>query len=1541
MNTQRDNSTFLIKSSKNRSFGTGFCIYKDEEGSYLLTAAHVVESCGVENLLIESLPAKLFHISQENGSLDLALVYVEGLLNTAILKLCQEKAIVGERFDIVGYRPHKKDHAKEPLKGYIKKAYTLESEEKRDIYELRINEDDSIEQGYSGSAVVSTVTGLVIAIATDRKTNGQQAYATPTYYLKEIWKEMPKDFFESFSDTNPYKGLNSFEYEDRENYYGREEESQEIASRLKTTKLFTLLGASGSGKSSLIFAGVLPLIKSDEVEVLSFRPLDEPFKNLASVFIPILYTDKLEQLRKEKELAHDLFKNNITLTQLVEMLLEQKGVKHLYLIIDQFEELFTLTEESSSKNAFLDQLLLVINSDLGVTLLLSMRADFLSHISYYDSFNKAYNTHPSQMLSLLRREKLRRVIELPAKKMGVEFQEGLVERIIEEIEDEAGQLPLLEFALEQFWVNKKGRIISHVVLDEMQSISHSISHYADRVYERNPTYHASIKKVLIKLVNPGSGKEDTRRIASFDEFDKESRKTITLLANERLIVTEDGNIDIVHEALIREWQRLEKWINDYRDFLEWEKHLRDDRKFYVKNGSKKEDLLVESKLLRAKEFLESHEEYISPLDKGFVKKSIVKAKLKRKMRLIGLSLIFVSLLGVTGVIFSFWKSTENQKGKVQNILYNSTIKQGIIARDYFKESLKSKLIFANALSQSLDEYQFEKSKLLYRSSFKNNFQLKSIMEYNQSIDGAIFTKNENKILSWNNFGTMQLWDKSSLSLMKEYISKNTIEKVVFSKNEQKILSWGSRDTTVEKQTSSSEGIVQIWNRASPYPLYVFKHDSKVNGVKWTKDETKILVWTGDFLRTGTILLWSSDNNSSPIQTYTYTKPDGMFGKTHTGAIIGAMFNRDESEILSWSDSGILVLWDTESSVPIQVFELNQSVFKDAISSMGRINGAIFNQNESEILSWHGNGIVTLWSRNSKTPLKVFRHEDFVESATFNKNETEILSWSKDGTIKLWNKDNNTSVLYECKHQNLVNVYFSKNEKEIFSFSSDGVLKIWDRDGRTPVQVFRYDSDFKEYQQRMSDVKIKSFNNIGDMTFLNKIFKHNQNTSKVVLNSSGEEALSYSRDGTLKLWNYNQSVRKKTKIKTKNISVTPNNKLHLWGINNPIPLKIFEHKSDYNGLQNIQKDNQMISWTIKSNLMSDWRSGTIKLWDTNSTRPLQVYNSAIDGALFSKKDEIFLTWGGWNRINGRVYLWDYLNTTPIKGFLFGSDLKGATFNNDENKVIAWGGGDMFNISMGKIKLWDINSSIIKTYEQSQGVEGVVFSPNDKYFLSWGGSNILNLWNEKNRNPLKKFKHSSNVKGAFFTKDSTKILSWSADKTLKLWSIKQTTPIQIFKHHQSIKGAILSKTEQYILSWDSNTMKLWENNNSSAVKIFKSDIPISRVKLNKDETKILSWNSFSVTLWDINYSSPLNTFIHQSLEEASFIDDNNYIYSRGKNGIKLHTLTSKMSLDKKHYPLKTQVETGAYLTPSGEVKALTKKEWEAKKIKYEKILVETKD
>jgi tetratricopeptide (TPR) repeat protein len=199
------NDTFLIKSNANQSFGTGFCIYKDEQGSFLLTNAHVVEACGEDNLEVDEFKAMVFKVGISD-SLDLALIYVEGLVDSIALKLSSGTIKKGAHFYISGFREHLYSNYKlETLNGSIKKISKLYTKkEKFERYELKVKYNDTVQKGYSGSAV-RCLNGYVVAIATSRYTN-REFEAIPIKYLNLIWNDMPNNLMYD----EPCKGNNKF-----------------------------------------------------------------------------------------------------------------------------------------------------------------------------------------------------------------------------------------------------------------------------------------------------------------------------------------------------------------------------------------------------------------------------------------------------------------------------------------------------------------------------------------------------------------------------------------------------------------------------------------------------------------------------------------------------------------------------------------------------------------------------------------------------------------------------------------------------------------------------------------------------------------------------------------------------------------------------------------------------------------------------------------------------------------------------------------------------------------------------------------------------------------------------------------------------------------------------------------------------------------------------------------------------------------------------------------------------------------------------------
>lgn len=185
-------STFLIKSTKNKSFGTSFVVHTYNNYTYLITCTHVVEECSEDSLEVDGKKAILLYKGSSNN-IDLAVIYVEGLEAVSVLNLCFSPIKENTLFQIKGFKPHKRESFKfEILNGYIQKISALYSENKNiKTYELSLHKNSKIEKGYSGSAIQLQGTNTVIAVATDRHQDGKSAYAIPIIYLQNIWEDLP------------------------------------------------------------------------------------------------------------------------------------------------------------------------------------------------------------------------------------------------------------------------------------------------------------------------------------------------------------------------------------------------------------------------------------------------------------------------------------------------------------------------------------------------------------------------------------------------------------------------------------------------------------------------------------------------------------------------------------------------------------------------------------------------------------------------------------------------------------------------------------------------------------------------------------------------------------------------------------------------------------------------------------------------------------------------------------------------------------------------------------------------------------------------------------------------------------------------------------------------------------------------------------------------------------------------------------------------------------------------------------------------------
>jgi hypothetical protein len=335
-----------------------------------------------------------------------------------------------------------------------------------------------------------------------------------------------------------------------------------------------------------VLAGLVPKLQKTGYWLFThFRPGSEPFHALALALVP-LYTQNLDNTDKiiqARKLAQALGDGKIPLADVFAQIHQNHPTQRVLLIADQFEELYTLCADQKIRHSFLDSLLVsfqssAYQSQYNHVLVATMRADFLGNALSYPAFGDVLKTDIK--LRSMNHHELSQVIAKPAEKLGVTFEGGLVERILDDVQDEPGNLPLLEFALTQLWKERKGKQLTHAAYQHIGKVQGALARHADQNYDKlSAVQKEQVRQIFIQLVHPGEDRQDTRRVATKAELGEERWKLVTQLADDRLVVTTQNaanqeTVEVVHEALIRNWEELGKWMKADRSFRAWQERLR-------------------------------------------------------------------------------------------------------------------------------------------------------------------------------------------------------------------------------------------------------------------------------------------------------------------------------------------------------------------------------------------------------------------------------------------------------------------------------------------------------------------------------------------------------------------------------------------------------------------------------------------------------------------------------------------------------------------------------------------------------------------------------------------------------------------------------------------------------------------------------------------------------------------------------------------------------------------------------------------------------
>ncbi|KAB8320721.1 hypothetical protein SD81_003950 [Tolypothrix campylonemoides VB511288] len=1109
-----------------------------------------------------------------------------------------------------------------------------------------------------------------------------------------------------FIETSPYKGLKKFEPEDKDLFFGRDQFLTGLVNELEQTNLILLLGASGSGKSSVVRAGLIPWLlqkwRSRFVH-LTFTPDSDPFESFYASLLS-KYKQTEAQIAREAKAG--------TLTQVVNRLKQPDD--YWLIFIDQFEELFT-TSQSQKRDQFIDSLVqLSKTKQRSVKIVATMRADFLDHLSPYPQLVKATDKH-RPFIAEMQRDELRLAIEQPAAQHGVVFEVGLVEEIIQNVQGQAGYLPLLQYTLNLVWETE---VKNHDIQDRTLNINThrqlggvwgALHQRIEKNYNNlTKEEQTCVQRIFLRLVEIGGDEESgtqwkpvRRRAMRFEFNDPLEQKVLAQLIDQNLLVSnyqpqsEVSTVEIAHEALLTSWTRLNEWIGENRNSIALRNRLNEDVAHWQKtkvddelwSGSRLEQALE----LRRNEVFNQVLGGFGDIANQFIDASIGRRDRQRRRTVIGLSVFSTVTLALAA--FSTFHYQRAETGQLAALRQTS---QARFAAN------RNKL---DALLVGLDAAKRSKSQIWGNA----NPQTQSDMHETLG-EGVYWTRERNRL---------EGHDKA-------------VQSVSFSPDGQMVAT-GSYDRTVK-----------LWRSDGSLITTLKGHTKPVMSISFSPDEKTIASGSLD----KTVRLW--DRNGKLIR---------LIQAHNSSMIFSVHFSPDGKTIATGNQDNTAKLWGIDGRL-----------LKTLEGHRGAVRQVSFSPNGNQIVTVSEDKTVKLWSRDGKLLKTLDKHSDSVGSADLSRDGQFLATASLDRTVKLWNQEG--QLLQSLPHpEGVWSVSLSSNGQTIASGSQDGIVRLWARDGRLldtwaghkgAITSVAFSPDGKILATVGND-GITKFWQV-NRSWLTVLVGHQNNVVDARFSPDGKRIASASLDGTVRIWSREGQLLSSIRGDrgwVNSVSFSPDGKtiasagddqtIKLWDVYGQAP-KILRGHQDRVMSVSFSRDGKTIA--------SASADGTAKLWslDGKELRTLTEHSGRVLSVAFSS-DGTIATAGD----DKTVKLWSSggKELGRLKGHT--SEIKSVGFSPDGQTIVTASGDKT-------IKLWQRDGTLIKTLsEHTALVLHASFSPDGQMIASASSDGTIKLWQRDGTLITTLIGHQTGVGAVSFSPDSKWLASAGADKVVLLWNV----------------------------------------------------------------------------------------------------------------------------------------------------------------------------
>jgi len=827
-----------------------------------------------------------------------------------------------------------------------------------------------------------------------------------------------------FEPPNPYKGLSAFQERDAIDFFGREVLVDSLSQRIRQAgardegRFLALIGPSGSGKSSVVRAGLFPNLRrfSADWYLMDMMPGAHPMSELESLLYSLVIGDDIP--------IGEILNSDVTgLHRAVEEVLGDFR-SELVILIDQFEEVFTSTVEPSERRHFLDSLVYAIkhpNSRLRVVI--TLRTDFLEAPLNDPALGNLLKRR-IELVTPMNEQEIHDAIVKPAERVGLKLETGLVEKIIGDLQNQAGTLPLLQFALMELY-NNRDRNKNMLTLNayiESDGVFGAVTRRADEIYNRmTPEMREATQQIFMRLVSLGEGTPDTKRrvpmheLLSLRQSSGLIEQTLERFQKRRLLTfdrdsqTREPTVELAHEILIRRWKVLQDWLEENRDAIRLQRQLAAEAHEWINNKNDKSYLAVG---LRLANFLQlnandgkfiqlsgTEREYLEASLK--LEASIEKERqqaIQRRRRIAIIAFIVLIALTALALTNASIAQQNEQRANIsqQNAELNAQRERAANAASTALRQISAGSIdiAAALVENALQSAQIFRARSVALAVLQEDTQsvsavghLRMVLPDTVSVGtkAAAISPDGKLIVTGNDNGTIRFWDASTGETQAHVSDAHlgAVQSIVFNHDGTQFASVAAIEPSQDLTNDlASRGEVIVWDTATRTHKRLEGHSASMRAVAFAPNG-QTLVASGD---DGRILLW--DVVEGAVQELTRLD----------AGVLALAFSHDGTRLAIGASSQIII-WDMQENTPLYTLQGHDGV----------VLSLVFEDSDRFLVSGSGDRTVRLWNMLSGTPidLEPLLHDGQVNRVGLLYQNRMIVTGDSAGELTFWTFSDDT------------------------------------------------------------------------------------------------------------------------------------------------------------------------------------------------------------------------------------------------------------------------------------------------------------------------------------------------------------------------------------------------------------------------------------------------------------------------------------------------------------------------------------------------------